>query len=58
MRELAIRPAPGDELTLDAKTVVAVREVVAHLDGDTIAAEIVAETVVASGAASAASHNV
>lgn len=47
VRELAIRPAPGDEFKLDAKTVVAVREVVTHPEGDTITAEIVAETVAA-----------
>ena len=54
VRELAIRPAPGDELTLDATTVVAVREVVSHPEGDTIAAAVVAEPVVAAGADSAA----
>jgi len=55
VRELAIRPMPGDELTLDANTVVAVREVITHPAGDTIAAEIVAETVTASGADGASS---
>jgi hypothetical protein len=45
VRELSLRPVPGDELTLDENTTVAVREVVAHQEGDTIAAEVVAETV-------------
>ncbi|MCY7303899.1 MAG: hypothetical protein LH654_12885 [Thermoleophilia bacterium] len=53
MRELAIRPAPGDELILDAKTVVAVREIVALPENDTIAAKIVAEIVGTSFADSA-----
>jgi len=45
VRELAVRPVPGDELTLDADTIVAVREVITHPEGDTIRAEIIAETV-------------
>ncbi len=46
VRELPLRPVPGDELALDANTVVAVREVVSHPEGDTISAEITAETLV------------
>jgi hypothetical protein len=46
VRELPLPPVPGDELALDAITVVAVREVVSHPEGDTISAEIVAETLV------------
>ena len=45
VRELSLRPVPGDELTLDAHTIVTVREVVTHPAGDTITAEVVAETV-------------
>lgn len=58
VRELATRPMPGDELTLDANTVVAVREVITHPAGDTISAEIVAEAIAASSAATgSASRN-
>ena len=63
VRELSLRPVPGDELALDANTVVAVREVVAHPEGDTITAEIVADTVTSGvngttpGATGSASHN-
>ena len=44
VRRLALRPEPGDQLTLDANTVVTVQKVVAHPEGDTIAAEVLAET--------------
>lgn len=57
VRELAVRPVPGDELTLDVNTVVAVRDVVTHPAGDTIAAEIVAETVAAPGATGSGSRS-
>jgi hypothetical protein len=58
VRELAIRPMPGDELTLDANTVVAVREVITHPAGNTITAEIVAEAIAVSGTATgSASRN-
>jgi len=40
VRDLAIRPMPGDELTLDANTVVAVREVITHPAGNTITPEV------------------
>ena len=43
MRELAVRPIPGDRITLAADTVVTVREIVAREEGDTIAAEVAAE---------------
>jgi hypothetical protein len=45
VRELNVRPVPGDELTLDADTIVAVREVITHPESDTIRAEIIAEAV-------------
>jgi hypothetical protein len=45
VRELSLRPVPGDELALDEHTTVTVRRVVTHPAGDTITAEVVAETV-------------
>ena len=44
VRSLAEQPVPGDEIVLDAHTVVTVREVIVHAEGGTIAADIVAET--------------
>ena len=44
VRQLAVRPVPGDQIALDEHTVVTVREVVAHAEGDTIAAEVIAQT--------------
>ena len=44
VRELAVRPRPGDHIAVDAHTVVTVREIVAHAEGATIAAEVIAET--------------
>jgi hypothetical protein len=43
VRELAVRPVPGDRIALAANTVVTVREIVAREEGDTIAAEVAAE---------------
>jgi hypothetical protein len=45
VRDLSPGPVPGDELTLDENTIVTVRRVVNHPEGDTITAEVVAETV-------------
>ena len=44
VRQLPVQPVPGDHITLDANTVVTVREVVAHSGSDhTIAAEVIAD---------------
>ena len=43
VRELAVRPVPGDRIALAANTVVTVREIVVRDEGDTIAAEVAAE---------------
>jgi hypothetical protein len=45
VRELAVPPVPGDEIALDAHTVVIVREIISHPVGATIAADVMAETV-------------
>ncbi len=45
VRQLAVQPLPGDQIALDADTVVTVKEVIAHGERDrTIAADVVAET--------------
>ena len=49
VRPLAEQPVPGDRIALDAHTVVTVRKVVAHAEGDTIAANVIAEATDASG---------
>ncbi len=49
VRPLASPPAVGDEIAVDANTVVTVREVVTHPAGDTIAAEVRAEANGAAG---------
>ena len=43
VRPLAEQPVPGDRIALDAHTVVTVRKVVAHVEDDTIAANVIAE---------------
>jgi hypothetical protein len=45
VRELSLDPVLGEELALDANTVVAVKEIVLGRPGDTITAEISAEPV-------------
>ena len=49
VRPLAKQPVPGDRIALDAHTVVTVRKVVAHVEDDTIAANVIAEASDASG---------
>ena len=44
VRSLAEQPLPGDQIVLDARTTVTVREVIVHTQGGTIAAEVIAET--------------
>ena len=44
VRSLVEQPVPGDQIVLDAHTVVTVREVIVHTEGGTIAAEVIAET--------------
>jgi hypothetical protein len=44
VRSLAEQPVPGDQIVLDAHTVVTVREIIVHTEGGTIAAEVIAET--------------
>ncbi len=43
VRRLGSRPAPGDEIPLDPRTVVTVKKVIPRDAGDTIAAEVIAE---------------
>jgi hypothetical protein len=43
VRPLPTPPLAGDRITVDARTVVTVRKVVPHSEGDTIAAEVLAD---------------
>ncbi len=45
VRELAQVPSPGEQIKIDADTLVTARSVIAHPEGDTIAAEVLAELV-------------
>lgn len=49
VRPLAEQPLPGDQIALDARTVVTVLKVVSHPEDDTIAADVSAEATDASG---------
>jgi hypothetical protein len=43
VRPLVAPPTAGDQIALDARTVVTIRKIVPHPEGDTIAAELIAE---------------
>lgn len=43
VRSLAEQPVPGDQIVIDARTTVIVREVIVHTEGGTIAAEVIAD---------------